>query len=65
MKTGAGAGQHIKYSEQVFLRTEFMCLVISLDRLLVVGKSNFYQEKRSYSGKNKATDLPCFLKVDR
>jgi len=39
MKTGAG--QHIKYSEQVFLHTEFMCLVISLDRLLAIRGSNF------------------------
>jgi hypothetical protein len=39
MKTGAG--QHIKYTEQVFLRTEFMRFVISLDSLLAVGGSNF------------------------
>ena len=36
-----GAGQYINYAEQVVLRTEFMCLVISLDRLLAVGGSNF------------------------
>jgi hypothetical protein len=63
MKTGAG--QHIKYSEQIFLRTEFVCLVISLDRLLAVEEAIFYQETRSYSCKNKATDLPSFLEVDR
>jgi hypothetical protein len=64
MKTGAG--QHIKYTEQIFLRTEFMCLVISLDRLLAVGRRIFfYQGTRSYGRKSKATDLPRFLEVDR
>ena len=43
-----------------------MCLVISLDRLLVDGGSDFfYQETRPYGSKNKATDLPSFLEVDR
>jgi hypothetical protein len=59
-----GAGQHIKYTEQIFLRTEFMCLIVSLDRLL--GGSNFFLSGDALIWlQNKATDLPSFLEVDR